>query len=139
MTAEDERLPGNLSRIIADATAGSLAAAPPDTGTPLIPAADPDPDDTSPAEPDDDRPAVNRGNAGKGRPRGSLNKTTQAAKETILHANELLGGARALVEWAGKSEENRTLFYTKILVRTLPYAGTEAPAPGQPMVFVWQK
>ena len=47
-------------------------------------------------------------NAGKGRPVGSVNKTTAAVKETLMAAFEGVGGLDALIEW-GKA--NPTPFY----------------------------
>jgi hypothetical protein len=63
---------------------------------------------------------VNRGNAGKGRPKGSPNKTTTAAKEAIAEAFEKMGGTAALVEWAGRSDDNRKVFYSQIWPKIFP-------------------
>ena len=72
---------------------------------------------------------VNRGNAGKGRPKGSRNKTTLAAKEAILLAGEGLGGVDGLVAWAKSSKVNLRLFWTAIYPKVLPIkekSGVEA-------------
>ena len=68
-------------------------------------------------------PSVNRGNAGKGRPKGSLNKVTLAAREAILLAAEGLGGVDGLIAWAQKDDENQRLFWTVIYPKVLPYGG----------------
>lgn len=58
-------------------------------------------------------------NAGKGRPKGSLNKTTMAAKESIETAFERIGGVDALCDWAEKPA-NRGIFYSTIYPKLLP-------------------
>jgi hypothetical protein len=63
---------------------------------------------------------VNRGNAGKGRPKGSPNKTTLAAKEAIHQAFEDMGGIKSLVDWADKSDDNRKVFYAQIWPKIVP-------------------
>ena len=55
-------------------------------------------------------------NAGKGRPAGSLNKSTKAVKEALQEAFEGMGGTESLIEWA-KSEP--TEFY-KLWTKLLP-------------------
>lgn len=55
-------------------------------------------------------------NAGKGRPKGSRNKTTVAAREAFQHAFDGLGGVDSLIVWA---QENRTEFY-KLFGRLIP-------------------
>ncbi len=46
---------------------------------------------------DQRKEGVNRGNAGKGRPKGSPNKTTALLKDAILQAAERAGGPEGLV------------------------------------------
>ena len=58
----------------------------------------------------------NRGNAGKGRPKGAVNKTTAAVKEALSMAYEGMGGVERLTAWAG---ENPTEFY-KLWTKLLP-------------------
>lgn len=53
----------------------------------------------------------NRGNAGKGRPKGALNKTTAAVKDMILEALSNKGGVRYLEEQA---DANPTAFLTLV-------------------------
>ena len=47
-------------------------------------------------------------NAGKGRPKGSVNKTTASTKAALTDAFEKLGGVASLVAWGRK---NRSEFY----------------------------
>lgn len=54
---------------------------------------------------------ANRGNAGKGRPKGTPNKTTKQVKEMILAALDMAGGIDYLVR---QSEENPTAFMTLV-------------------------
>lgn len=57
---------------------------------------------------------------GKGRPAGSLNKTTATAKEAIAFAAKGLGGAQRLVEWAKEDPKNETAFWVSIYPKLLP-------------------
>lgn len=66
--------------------------------------------DSSPKE------GANRGNAGKGRPKGSLNKTTASIKAALLEAFDQRGGVPALLAWA---EDEPTEFY-KLVGRLVP-------------------
>jgi hypothetical protein len=59
-------------------------------------------------------------NAGKGRPKGALNKTTKAAKDAIALAAEALGGAERLTEWAQESPENERAFWVTIYPKLIP-------------------
>jgi len=58
----------------------------------------------------------NRGNAGKGRPKGSLNKTTASVKAALIAAFEQKGGVPTLLKWA---KANETEFY-KLWGRLIP-------------------
>lgn len=58
--------------------------------------------------------------AGKGRKKGSLNKTTMAAKEAIAYAFEGLGGAERLVRWSKEDPKNESAFWTTIYPKLLP-------------------
>lgn len=55
-------------------------------------------------------------NAGKGRKKGTPNKTTAAVKEALSFAFDGLGGAKALQEWA---TDNKTEFF-KLWAKMLP-------------------
>lgn len=59
-------------------------------------------------------------NAGKGRPKGSMNKTTKAAKDAIAEAAEALGGAERLVAWAKEDPQNERTFWGTIYPKLLP-------------------
>jgi hypothetical protein len=62
----------------------------------------------------------NRGNAGKGRPKGAKNKTTLIAKEAIAAAAEKLGGTDRLVAWAKEDDKNEHTFWGTIYPKLLP-------------------
>lgn len=62
----------------------------------------------------------NRGNAGKGRPKGAMNKTTKAAKDAIAEAAERLGGSDRLVDWAKEDPANERVFWGTIYPKLLP-------------------
>lgn len=63
---------------------------------------------------------TNTGNAGKGRPKGSLNKTTATAKEAIALAAEGLGGTDRLIAWAQEDPLNERVFWGQIYPKLLP-------------------
>lgn len=63
--------------------------------------------------------AVGDGTPGPGRPKGSQNKTTLAAKEAFRLAFDKLGGWEALAEWAMTEPDNLTEFY-KLYARLIP-------------------
>ncbi len=58
--------------------------------------------------------------AGPGRPKGSLNKTTKAAKDAIADAAEQLGGTNRLVDWAKEDPVNERAFWSSIYPKLLP-------------------
>ena len=73
---------------------------------------------------DEPKLGPNRGNAGKGRPKGVPNKTNAALKDMILGALDQKGGVDYLVKQA---DENPTAFLTlvgKVLPLTVQGAGT---------------
>ena len=61
-----------------------------------------------------------RGNAGKGRPKGSRNKTTATAKEAIQLAAEGLGGTARLIAWVREDPLNERVFWGQIYPKLLP-------------------
>ncbi len=69
---------------------------------------------------EDPKEGTNRGNAGKGRPKGALNKTTRAAKEAIAEAAEGLGGAERLIAWAQEDKRNEQIFWGTIYPKLIP-------------------
>lgn len=58
----------------------------------------------------------NRGNAGKGRPKGSTNKITRDIREAVLQSFEIVGGAQYLAEQA---RSNPTA-YLSLVGKVLP-------------------
>lgn len=79
----------------------------------------------------------NRGNAGKGRPKGALNKTTQAAKDAIAIAAAELGGSQRLVNWAKEDPANERVFWGTIYPKLLPLQLTGKDEGPMEMVFRW--
>ncbi len=69
-----------------------------------------------------DEPKIgpNRGNAGKGRPKGAANKTTAAAKDMIADVAQGLGGAKRMLAWAKLDAKNEAAFWTTIYPKLLP-------------------
>ena len=59
-------------------------------------------------------------NRGRGRPKGSPNRTTASAKEAIAQAAEGLGGADRLVAWAKEEPANERAFWATIYPKLLP-------------------
>lgn len=64
---------------------------------------------------------VNRGNAGKGRPKGAKNKVTVAAKNAIAMAADELGGVERLVQWAKEDDANERIFWSQMFTKLLPH------------------
>jgi hypothetical protein len=60
------------------------------------------------------------GKPGPGRPPGSRNKTTVAAKEAIALAAEGLGGTDRLIAWAQEDPLNERAFWSSIYPKLLP-------------------
>ena len=77
---------------------------------------------------------VNRGNAGKGRPKGSKNKTTMIAKEAFTLAAEGIGGTARLIEWVKESAENERIFWSQMYPKLLPHQ-VEGTGDGGAIVF----
>ena len=61
---------------------------------------------------------IGQGKPGPGRPKGSANKTTSAAREAFEYAFEGIGGKDKLKEWAN-DPEHQTEFY-RLYARMLP-------------------
>lgn len=64
---------------------------------------------------------------GKGRPKGSLNKTTTSVKEAIELAAVGLGGVTRLVAWAKEDAANERIFWGQIYPKLLPLQVTGDP------------
>ncbi len=71
-------------------------------------------------------------NAGKGRKKGSVNKTTATAKEAIALAAEGLGGTKRLQAWAKEDPLNERVFWGTIYPKLLPLQ--VAGDPDNPLV-----
>lgn len=76
----------------------------------------------------------NTGNAGKGRPKGSKNKTTAIAKEAISLAAEGLGGVDRLIAWAKEDERNERVFWSQMYTKLLPHQ-VEGTGPDGAILF----
>lgn len=63
---------------------------------------------------------ITSGKPGPGRPKGSQNKTTKAAKDAIAEAAEKLGGTNRLVKWAKEDPLNERAFWSTIYPKLLP-------------------
>lgn len=63
---------------------------------------------------------------GSGRKKGSLNKTTMAAKEAIQKVFDDLGGADRLLEWCESDPDNLSIFMERIYPKILPHQITGA-------------
>lgn len=58
--------------------------------------------------------------AGKGRPKGTPNKTTTACKDAIAAAAEGLGGTQRLIDWAKEDPANERVFWGTVYPKLLP-------------------
>jgi hypothetical protein len=58
--------------------------------------------------------------AGKGRPKGALNKTTRQAKECIALVAENLGGAERMEAWVRENPDHERVFWTQIYPKLVP-------------------
>ena len=63
---------------------------------------------------------ANLTHAGKGRAKGSQNKTTVAAKEAIALAAQGLGGTDRLIAWAKEDPLNERAFWSSIYPKLIP-------------------
>jgi hypothetical protein len=57
---------------------------------------------------------------GPGRPKGSPNKVTAAAKDAIAQAAEKLGGHNRIVAWAKEDPKNEAAFWSTIYPKLIP-------------------
>jgi hypothetical protein len=57
---------------------------------------------------------------GRGRPKGSPNKVTAAAKEVISEVAARLGGADRLLDWVREAPENEKAYWATIYPKLLP-------------------
>lgn len=75
------------------------------------------------------------GNRGKGRPKGSVNKSTASVKAALSNVYAKRGGDAALLAWA---KENETEFY-KLWGKMLPqeHSGPDGDAIPHKHTFGW--
>ena len=78
-------------------------------------------------------------NAGKGRVKGTLNKTTQSAKEAIAAAAEALGGSDRLVAWVKEDAGNEKVFWGTIYPKLLPLQVSGEGANGDVVISLIQR
>ncbi|MGN6205969.1 hypothetical protein [Humibacter sp.] len=71
--------------------------------------------------------------AGKGRKKGSLNKTTASVKQALIDAFEKMGGVPSLVTWG---KEHPTEFY-KLYVKLLPTDVQLSGKDGEPLKVIF--
>ena len=73
---------------------------------------------------------VGDGTPGPGRPKGSVNKTTAAAKSVIAEVANRLGGADRMLKWVKEDPDHEKAFWTSIYPRLLPLqVAGDAEAP----------
>lgn len=72
----------------------------------------------------------NRGNAGKGRPKGSPNKTTALLKDAILQAAQNAGGANGLVGYLELQASANPGPFMSLLGKVLPMQVNHGDADG---------
>lgn len=63
---------------------------------------------------------ITGGKPGPGRPKGSPNKVTAAAKDAIAEAAARLGGTNRIVAWAQEDPKNESAFWTTVYPKLLP-------------------
>lgn len=63
--------------------------------------------------------------AGKGRPKGAINKTTREVKEAILQVFDDIGGVEAFAAWASRNPTEFYKLYGKLLPIQLQGAGSK--------------
>jgi hypothetical protein len=71
---------------------------------------------------------ANRGNAGKGRPKGAVNKTTALLKDAILQAAQNAGGKEGLVGYLEVQAVQNPGPFMALLGKVLP---TQLTGPGE--------
>jgi hypothetical protein len=80
------------------------------------------------------RNASNPGNAGKGRKKGAVNKTTASVKAALCEAFDKRGGVPALLNWA---KDEPTEFY-KLWAKMLPTEVTGPDGTPVPVRHIFQ-
>jgi hypothetical protein len=86
---------------------------------------------------DEPKIGVNRGNAGKGRPKGAPNKLTKALKDAILEASERAGGQGGTVAYLQTQAIANPTAFLSLLGKVLPMQVTGPDdAEGNPTELV---
>lgn len=81
--------------------------------------------------------ANNLSRRGAGRPKGSPNKVSAAAKDAIAQAAEELGGYKRLVAWAKEDPVNERAFWATIYPKLLPLkVGADEDSSGPLQVII---
>jgi len=80
---------------------------------------------------------ITGGKPGPGRPKGSPNKVTAAAKEVIAQAAESLGGHQRLVEWAKEDPLNERAFWATIYPKLIPVQVSGEGGGPITLAFAW--
>ena len=80
---------------------------------------------------------ITDGKPGPGRPKGSPNKVTKAAKDAIAEAAEKLGGVNRLVEWAKEDPLNERAFWATVYPKLLPLQVTGEGGGPVAVTFSW--
>lgn len=57
---------------------------------------------------------------GGGRPKGSINKTSRAAKDMIQDVADGMGGAPRMLAWVKESPDNERVFWSQIYPKLIP-------------------
>lgn len=77
---------------------------------------------------------ITGGKPGPGRPKGSQNKVTKAAKDAIAEAAEKLGGVNRIVAWAKEAPENEKAFWSQVYPKLLPLQVNGAGDDGEHII-----
>ena len=80
---------------------------------------------------------ITGGKPGPGRPKGSPNKVTKAAKDAIAEAAEQLGGVSRLVSWAKEDPLNERAFWATVYPKLLPLQVTGEGGGPVSVTFAW--
>jgi len=80
---------------------------------------------------------ITAGKPGPGRPKGSPNKVTKAAKDAIAEAAEQLGGVNRIVAWAKEDPLNERAFWSSVYPKLLPLQVTGGDGGPIAVTFSW--
>lgn len=80
---------------------------------------------------------ITGGKPGPGRPKGSPNKVTAAAKDAIAQAAEELGGFQRIVDWAKEDPLNERAFWATIYPKLIPVQVSGEGGGPVAVTFAW--